>query len=349
MPWRHRQAIRAIENCRTEKLGGHLYHCQSCEELLYKYHSCRNRHCPKCQNEKAGEWLEKQRALLLPAPYFLLTFTLPSELREVTRSNPSMLYNLLFRTSAAAAQRLASDPRFVGGQIGMVGVLHTWGRNLSYHPHVHYLVPAVGYDLDRRVSLPAKKNFLLPVKALSKIYRAKFRDELEKTQCFADIPEDVWQQPWVVHCKAVGNGLSALKYLAPYIFRVAISNKRFLRLAGGKVSFSYRARDTGKSKTCTLSAEEFIRRFLQHVLPKGFVKVRYYGFFGSALRSRLKIIRQQLVSLLPSQLSSSEEIECETKPNLSGDVPTYRELSCPSCGQAMQRRQVIRPKGRCPP
>ncbi len=349
MPWRHRRAIRAIENCRTEQLGGHIYHCQSCEEVQYRYHSCRNRHCPKCQNEKAGEWLEKQQALLLPAPYFLLTFTLPSELREVTRSNPSVIYNLLFRSSAAATQSLASDPRFVGGQIGMIGVLHTWGRKLNYHPHVHYLVPAVGYDPDQPLSLPAKKNFLLPVKALSKIYRAKFRDELEQTSLFEDIPTEVWQQDWVVHCKAVGNGQTALKYLAPYIFRVAISNTRILKLADGKVSFSCKARDTEKNKTCTLAAEEFIRRFLQHVLPKGFVKVRYYGFFSSGLRSRLEIIRRQLVSLPTGQISSSGEVERETEAHQAGDDPTRREVICPACGEAMQRRQVIRPKGRCPP
>jgi len=289
--------------------------------------------------------LEKQQALLLGVPYFLLTFTLPSELRKVTRSNPSVIYNLLFRSSAAATQSLASDPRFVGGQIGMIGVLHTWGRRLNYHPHVHYLVPAVGYDPDQLLSLPAKKNFLLPVKALSKIYRAKFRDELEKTSLFENIPTEVWRQPWVVHCKAVGNGQTALKYLAPYIFRVAISNKRILKLAGGKVSFSYKARETKKYKTCTLSAEEFIRRFLQHVLPKGVVKVRYYGFFSSGLRSRLEIIRRHLAG----QISSAEEVECQPEANQTGDDPTRREVSCPSCGQAMQRRQVIRPKERCPP
>ena len=149
----------------------------------------------------------------------------------------------------------------------------------------------------------------------------------------------------MVHCKAIGNGQTALKYLAPYIFRVAISNKRILKLADGKVSFSYKARGTKKNKTCTLAAEEFIRRFLQHVLPKGFVKVRYYGFFSSGLRSRLEVIRRQLAG----QISSTEEVENEAESNQAGDDPTCREVICPACGQAMQRRQVIRPKGRCPP
>ncbi|MCJ7624934.1 MAG: transposase, partial [Anaerolineaceae bacterium] len=166
--------------------------------------------------------------MLLPTPYFLLTFTLPAGLRRVARSNQALFYNLLFRSSAAATQLLAGDPRFVGGQIGMIGVLHTWGRNLSFHPHVHFLVPAGGLDPDSQTWLASRKKFLLPVKALSKIFRAKFRDALRKTTCFDTIPAAVWKQAWVVHCQPVGNGLPALKYLAPYIFRVAISNNRIL-------------------------------------------------------------------------------------------------------------------------
>ena len=156
----HRQAMRAIEQCRTEALGGQVYTCPQCGETQYSYHSCRNRHCPKCQNDKAQEWLEAQQDLLLPVPYFMLTFTLPAALREVVRSHQSLLYNLLFRISAAATQHLAKDPRFVGGQIGLVGVLHTWGRNLAYHPHIHYLVPAGGLAANTQTWLPARQDFL---------------------------------------------------------------------------------------------------------------------------------------------------------------------------------------------
>ncbi len=226
----HLQAMRDIQRCRTEALGGHVYHCQKCDEIQYSYHSCRNRHCPKCQNGKAQEWLEKQQALLLPVPFFMFTFTLPAPLRKVARSNQSTFYNLLFRSSAAATQHLAGDPRFVGGQIGMLGALHTWGRNLAYHPHVHYLVPAGGMAPDGQNWLPGGENFLLPVKALSKIFRAKFRDALLKTNFFDDIPKAVWKQDWVVHCKLVGDGRAAMKYLSAYIFRVAISNYRILKL-----------------------------------------------------------------------------------------------------------------------
>jgi hypothetical protein len=158
----HRQAMRAIEQCRTEALGGQVYSCPTCGEVQYSYHSCRNRHCPKCQNDKAQEWLEAQQDLLLPVPYFMLTFTLPAALNEIVRSNQSWFYNLLFRVSAAATQRLAKDPRFVGGQIGMVGILHTWGRNLAYHPHIHYLVPAGGLATDNQNLAACPKRFLAP-------------------------------------------------------------------------------------------------------------------------------------------------------------------------------------------
>ena len=218
---------------------------------------------------------------------------------------------LLFRTSAAATQHLAADARFVGGQLGMVGVLHTWGRNLSYHPHVHYVVPGVGWAPEGQVCLAQRKHFLLPVKALSRIFRAKFRDALRDTACWEEIPATVWQQAWVVHCQPVGRGLPALKYLAPYIFRVALSNQRIVKLARDKVTFRYRATDTGVLKTCTLHVAEFIRRYLQHVLPKGFVKVRYYGFLSSGLRSRLALIRGQL-ALFAARQPAVEEAPAET-------------------------------------
>ena len=341
----HRQVIRAIEQCRTGVLGGHVYHCQECGEIEYRYHSCRNRHCPKCQNGKGHQWLEKQHDMLLPVPHFMLTFTLPSELRSVARSHQKLIYDLLFRISAAAAQHLARDSRFVGGQIGMVGVLHTWGRNLSYHPHVHYLVPAGGVAADGQTWLPCRKNFLIPVKALSRIFRAKFRDALRKMDCFAHVPASVWKQEWVVHCQPVGSGFKALKYLAPYIFRVAISNNRILKLADGKVTFRYRASDTGKTRFCTLAAEEFIRRFLQHVLPKGFVKVRYYGFLSSGLRQRLAVLRQQL-DALPTDVTDTDTQIADH----STDTPSpHHAVLCSSCGQLMQRRSIIRPRARCPP
>jgi len=346
MPAKHRQVMRAIEQCRTAALGGQVYICPGCEEKQYQYHSCRNRHCPKCQHQRTQQWLEKQQEMRLPIPHFLLTFTLPAGLRTVARSHQQLIYHLLFRTSAAATQQLSRDPRFVGGQIGMIGVLHTWGRNLAYHPHVHYLVPAGGLAKDGQTWLTARKNFLVPVKALSKLVRAKFREALRKHTCFADVPASVWKQDWVVHCQPVGNGEGALKYLAPYIFRVAISNNRILELADGKVTFRYKDTDTRKTRCCTLSAEEFIRRFLQHVLPKGFVKVRYFGFFSPGKRQQLASLHQQLSNLLP--LSGSDHQDQQTDDQVVEPSPKD-PIQCPTCGQTMQLLQTLRPNRCAPP
>ena len=345
MPSTHLKAMRAIEHCRTEALGGQVYRCPDCEQVQYSYHSCRNRHCPKCQNENAQAWLEKQQALLLPMPYFLLTFTVPAEFNTVARRYQSSFYDLLFKTSAAATQQLAQDPRFIGGLIGMVGVLHTWGRNLAYHPHIHYLVPAGGLAPDGTTWLAAHRPFLLPVRALSRIFRGKLRDALRGTPYQKSIPSKVWQQEWVVHCEPVGSGLGALKYLAPYIFRVAISNNRILKLENERVTFRYRDTDSGVEKRCTLEAEEFIHRFLQHVLPRGFVKVRYYGLFSPGKRKTLAALRQRLTKdadALPSE--DTEEHSRSTTPG----SPAQPHL-CPVCGRPMQPGAFLQPTGLSPP
>ena len=226
----------------------------------------------------------------------------------------------------------------------MVGVLHTWGRNLSYHPHVHYLVPAGGLASDGKTWLASRQKFLLPVKALSRIFRAKMRQALAKVDVEGLISADVWRQSWVVHCKAVGCGQLALKYLAPYIFRVAISNRRILKQEDGQVTFRYQATDTGQERLCTLTAEEFIRRFLQHILPKGFVKIRYYGFFSSGSRPHLAAIRQQL---------GQEAVQAdEAQTGQSRETPPHSEKAhlCPVCGRPMQPGgQILPAKGRSPP
>jgi hypothetical protein len=331
MPATHFKAMRAIEQCRTEALGGQVYRCPNCEQLQYSYHSCRNRHCPKCQHENAQRWLEKQQDLLLRVPYFLLTFTLPSGFHEVARSHQSLLYDLLFKMSAAAAQQLAQDPRWIGGQLGMVGVLHTWGRNLAYHPHIHYLVPGGAWKDTEKCWGPARQNFLLPVRALSRVFRGKLQQALRGTPWYARIPAKVWQQEWVVHCEAVGSGLHALQYLAPYIFRVAISNNRLLRLENDCVTFRYRDTDTGAEKRCTLGAEAFIHRFLQHVLPRSFVKVRYYGFFAPTLRARLTALRESLPPV--ADLHPRPVDPPATSP---GAAPLRSStMLCPHCGQPM--------------
>jgi hypothetical protein len=332
----HHRAMQDIETCRTESLGGQLYFCKQCQAQRYSYHSCKNRHCPKCQNEQANDWLNQQTELLLPTHHFLVTFTLPAELRPLARSHQKTIYNLLFRTSAAALLQLAQDPRFVGARLGMVGVLHTWTRQLLYHPHVHYIVTGGGLS-DAGRWLPSRKHFLVPVKALSRIFRAKFRDQLKKTELFALVEPRVWRKAWVVHSEPVGSGAQAFQYLAPYIFRVAISNNRLRKLENGYVSFSYKESATDQLRHSTVTAEEFIRRFLQHVLPPRFIKVRYYGLLSPAHR-QLLLKTRQLLSATTSKLKSQ-------------DVKTPESLallSCPLCGGPLTLLSPLAPRGRAP-
>ena len=348
-----RQALRAIAVCRTEALGGHVYRCAACGEMLYSYHSCRNRHCPQCQHAAAQRWLQEQQDLLLPVPYFLLTFTLPAELRSVAQQQPRLIYNLLFRASAAAAQELAHDPRFIGGQLGLIGILQTWARNLTDHPHIHYLVPSGGWDPTTQTWRPARPDFLLPVKALSVLFRAKFRDGLRQSALFRDIPPTVWQQDWVVHCLPVGTGAPALKYLAPYVFRsphlhlrasrsagVGVSNKRIVSLANDQVSFVYTAARTRQRQTCTLDALAFIDRFLQHVLPKGFCKVRYYGCFSPSQRPTLQAVRHWFAQMSVPDAAAELLVAAASPP---------AAMRCPKCQQPMAVVATLRPTARCPP
>jgi hypothetical protein len=320
----HRRAMADIEACRTEVLGGHVFYCDGCQQADYSYHSCQNRHCPKCQHQAGQIWLSQQQDLLLPLPYFMLTFTWPEPLRALARSNQTVIYDLLFRCSAEATQQLARDPRFIGGQIGLIGVLQTWTRDLNYHPHIHYLVPGGGLAADGSRWIRSRKNFLLPLKPLAILFRAKFRDALKQTELFDLVPAEVWHKPWVVHCQPVGRGQAALKYLAPYIFRVALSNNRILALEDEQVTFRYRDAQ-GQPQTCTLHVFEFIRRFLQHVLPKGFKKVRYYGFFSPGCRPTLARIRALLQAPTPTNPSP-----------VSVPDPTTSDRCCPTCGQPLR-------------
>jgi len=332
----HLRAMQDIEQCRTESLGGQVYFCAQCDQLRYSYHSCKNRHCPKCQKEQANEWLTQQQELLLPTHHFLVTFTLPAELRALARSNQKTIYNLLFRASSQALQQLAQDPRFVGARLGMVGVLHTWTRQLLYHPHVHFIVTGGGLTDDGHWR-SARSHFLVPVKALSRIFRAKFRDQLKKTGLFALVATRVWRKDWVVHSEAVGSGEQAFQYLAPYIFRVAISNNRLAQLAHGNVTFAYKESATDQLKHCTITATEFIRRFLQHVLPNRFIKVRYYGLLSPAHRPLLQKARL----LLSATTSKLKREAVKTTPSLA-------LLSCPHCGAPLSLLGPLAPRGRAP-
>jgi len=292
----HIKAFDDIIKCRTPIMGGKVYFCPDCKKYEYSYHSCGNRNCPKCQNDKANLWLEKNNKLLLPVNHFMVTFTLPEELRSFARSNQKLFYNLLFRCSSKSIEKLSADPKYIGGKPGLIGILHTWSRTLVYHPHIHYIVTGGGLSKNKSKWNKSRNNFLLPVKALSVIFRAKFRDELRKENptLFNSIASKVWCKDWVVNSIAVGKGEKALKYLAQYVFRIAISSSRMISCKNGMVTFKYKESQTNQWKIMTLEVEEFIRRFLQHILPGGFVKVRYYGLFAVANRALLSKAREML-------------------------------------------------------
>jgi hypothetical protein len=342
MPSSHLKAMEDIENCRTESMGGHVYVCDQCGETRYSYHSCKNRHCPKCGNDSTDLWLKTQMDLLLPEDYFLITFTLPAGLRDLARSNQKPIYDLLFRASSEALKKLAMDPKFLGGRIAMIGVLHTWGRDLSYHPHVHYIIPG-GCLSSHNEWIPASKKFFVPVKALSIIFRAKIREGLEKLDLFGLVDKEIWKKPWVVHSKPVGTGEGALKYLAPYVYRVAISNNRIEYAGDASVTFRYRESDSRTLRRMTLTPMEFIRRFLQHVLPDGFHKVRYYGLLSPSNRKTLKLLQNILAtnSVLEAILDNAESEKNLEQPGV---------LLCPHCGSPLRLIKTMRgTRTRVPP
>jgi hypothetical protein len=322
------RAMWAIEHCRTPSLGGHIYHCTECDTTHYRYHSCCNRHCNQCENAKGAEWLDKQSALLLPVPHHLVTFTLPAELRSLAYRHQKQVYNLLFRTAAEALQMLAADPRFVGGQIGLIGLLHTWQRNLLFHPHIHFLVPSGALDWVNDIWHRAPNHFFVHVKPLMLRFRANFRKGLKRLGLLDEVPPSVWQKPWVVHSQPAGHGQRALAYMADYLFRVAISNTRIVKVENDSVTFWYIEGKTGRRITCTLPAEAFITRFLQHVLPKRFVKVRYYGFYAAANRARLALVREMLGA-------QQHHASTATQANVAAKVDIGQQLTCPTCGQPM--------------
>jgi hypothetical protein len=270
-------------------------------------------------------------------PYFLISFTLPPALRDRARSHQRQLYTQLFRASAAALQQLAHDPRFLGGQIGMLGVLQTWTRDLRFHPHVHYLVPAIGVTSDGTIRRPRNPAFLVPLKALAILFRAKLRAALRQTDWYGQVPAQTWRQAWVVDCRPVGSGEAALKYLAPYIFRVALSNKRIVSMQDGRVTFRYRDGETKQICTCSLPVLTFLGRFLQHVLPKGFVKVRCYGLYSRRQRAILTHIRQRLAQ---TERIVGPALSVELAASFPGVAPVVR---CPVCGVPMQQ-MVLRPR-----
>jgi hypothetical protein len=342
----HRRAMQDIQSCRTPALGGHVFSCDHCGHQEYAYHSCRNRNCPKCHAHDTEQWLAARRKELLPVPYFHVVFTLPEELRHLVRSHQKTLYGLLMKAAAESLIKLAADPHYVGGLVGILSVLHTWTPTQVYHPHVHCLVPGGGVD-EGGTWRPARENYLVCVKALSKIFCAKFRDGIAELLPELTVAVGVWKKKWVVYCKPTVQGADqVLAYLGRYVHRIAITNGRILSMDDGNVTFRYKRTQDSTWKTMTLDAYEFIRRFLQHVLPAGVHKVRYFGLWHP---SRRRLLRQvQLV--LATETSAPMPTPAQPKPATSSGEHSWEGRPCPCCRQGVliwQRR--LRRHERAPP
>ena len=343
-----RRVMRAIEQCRTAALGGHLYECDSCAHQVPVYNSCRNRHCPKCQSLAKAKWLEARQQELLPVTYYHVVFTLPDTLAVLALQNGQVIYNMLFRAVSETVLRIAADPKHLGARIGFFAVLHTWGQTLALHPHLHCVAPAGGLSLDGTRWIACRPRFFLSVRVLSALYRGLFLHHLKKAyeegnlqfageiECLASaeafnrLLKKARRKKWVVYAKRpFGGPQQVLDYLGRYTHRVAISNHRLLRLEDGRVTFSWKDyRDGDKTKEMTLEAEEFIRRFLMHVLPEGFQKIRYFGLMANRRRAANLALCRRLIGDKEAAVATVEVKDWRER---------YRELTgedvslCPAC------------------
>jgi putative transposase/transposase-like zinc-binding protein len=350
----HRRAISDIISCRTEARGGHLWRCDACHRDVYRYHSCKNRSCPKCHANETRRWLESRQVEMLPVPYFHITITVPDELRAVLRSNQRDGYTALMQAAAQAIVELARDPRFVGATVGVLAVLHTWTQQLLYHPHVHCLVTAGGVIDDGRQWRQAKPDFLVPIKALAKLVRGKLRAILQQKRPDLILPTAVWRKPWIVYCTSWGQGEQAvLDYLARYVFRTAVTNSRIVRIDDDGVILRHKARKSNRWRTCRIAGHEFLRRFLMHVLPKGLHKVRYFGLWHPAKRALAVKARR---ALLLEQRESVSGTVGDTKDDISEALATTSdcnagpELVCPHCRQGrLVHLRRLEPQFACGP
>ncbi|MFC2125496.1 IS91 family transposase [Bacteroidota bacterium] len=306
------KAFRAITNCRTDRLGGHTYKCDQCGHTKTVYNSCRNRHCPKCQYIKQMQWVDKLKTSLPPTNYYHLVFTIPQALHKLFYINQGVCYGLLFKAAYRTLSNAAANPTFLGVETGCVAILHTWGQALTYHPHIHMIVPAGGISLDGIEWVPASRKFFLPIKALSRMFRGILCRMLEDninnkeiyipndSHCFKDLKTDLYKKNWNVYCKKAFRGpAGVVEYLGRYTHRVAISNDRILSIANHSIRFRWKDYKVGDvNKIMALDAEEFIRRFMQHILPNGFYKIRYYGLFASVNAKTKRILLFQLLEVV---------------------------------------------------
>jgi len=337
MPAAQRRVIDAIRDCRSAACGAVLYQCEDCGEPHVAARCCGNRHCPVCQQGKADAWLARQIERRLPVPYFMLTFTVPAGLREFLRRHPREGYGALFAASAGAIKTLAAADRHLGADTpGFFGVLHTWGRQLSYHPHIHYVVPGGGFGSADGRWHAADRGFFLPVRALSPIFRAKFRDAMRAAGLLAEIDAKVWTVDWNVNCQPVGDGAASIEYLARYVFKVGISEARIVRADATEVVFRYRKVGSSRPRTMALAPDEFIRRFLQHVLPSGFMKVRYFGFLSPSFAMSIEEIKGRI------ELAQGFTVSAVRAAPQAAATP--RAPACPHCGGMLRCRSVLLPR-----
>jgi len=333
------KALTDIGDCRTAALGGHRYRCADCDETFWVYHACGNRACPACHGRDMRAWLEKRKAQLLPCGYFHLVATVPQALRATFLADQKTMYGLLMKTVAESVMDLARDPRFVGGTPGILMVLHTWTGELHYHPHAHLLVTAGGITDDGEGwRYPRNPDFLVPVKALSKMIRRRFGEQLAqlKPAAFDTIPTAVWVKGWNTFCKPYGEGAEAvLEYLARYVFRIAITNTRIVNMDDKHITFRYKDRAMKQWRLCRLDDFTFLDRLLQHVLPKGFHKVRYYGLWHHSKRAQqqaLRLLDRKPKDTPPHIARLAPEVEAIAARDEPETRQTTFQPTCPRCG-----------------
>ena len=345
-----------LSACRTAALGGHIEGCDACGLTRVAYNSCRNRHCPKCQGASRAQWLAARKAELLPTPYFHLVFTLPPEVAEIAFQNKALVYALLMRSAAEATMRLAENPRRLGAKIGLLAVLHTWGQTLTHHPHVHCVVPGGGLSLDGQRWIACKPGFFLPVKPLARLFRRLFLEGLEAAfkngallffNDLASLAEPcafvrrlgaLRQIDWVVYAKPpFGGPEQVFAYLARYTHRAAIANSRLVAVSGEEVAFSYKDyRLNGRQRIMRLAPHEFIRRFLLHLLPDGFHRIRHYGLLA-------KGDRNERIELCQKLAGADQSDKPDASARTEAAVKTCAALQCPDCGALMRRISVVQP------
>ncbi|MFH1118314.1 MAG: IS91 family transposase [Bacteroidota bacterium] len=344
------KAFNAIMQCRTAALGGHVDRCDNCGYTRPSYNSCRNRHCPKCQFVKKAQWVDKLAAKLPPVKHFHVVFTIPACLHKLFYMNQAKAYSLLFQASGKALMQCAANPGFLGAQAGAVAILHTWGQTLVYHPHIHMIVPAGGLSEDQMEWMPVGKKFFLPVKALSAVFRGILCRLLEKALTdgeiklpdevlnFSSVKNQCYQKQWVVYCeKPFSCADNLIQYLGNYTHRVAISNHRIRSYQDGKVNFCYKDyKSSGINRQIELDADEFIRRFLQHVLPCGFYKIRYFGFMAMC---NIKLKFQACFDLI-GKAAFLPALEGLTALEIWRTITRYDPLQCPKCNTGKMKPQL---------